>query len=504
MPTRTDQQTIGATPNHYRWNPVIESANRGSIVINTDEAQFLPGAGVYYDPVINHGYNIAPGGLEVIANDGLMGYQQEGHFVSGGTTPDMALALSGNVVETEISVTRTSGAGVFVSGDVGLSISYQTGFALITSFVSATEVTATVRRAFPSTALTAGTWVKGNLVMETFILASQGTQSEAGAVDLTLSATTGSITVTAASSKFVRGDIGRSILHGAGGVNGAAIITGYTSDLVVTALVYATFTTTAVLAANWTLAHGQARPFFTWYNKAARSVESVDFSPGVGKKLNIYFQNFVGQAYVSSYEFSENLFKFRPSPLKAPSDMIFDLGSAVGFQSRLRFSCNGVDLSSRIPYQMTCAPSGNDVFMNIYMQSLVTSGTKTGMLALRASDTAGDNSIFLTLGRNAGVKTALATFEGTNIPSGLPVHDIVSGRSGHATTLERVWRVTSRDSAAVDRVTAVDQGGRMLFADGTASTINPATDTVAFFWNETSKAFQYRDDTGTVRTITAA
>jgi hypothetical protein len=55
--------------------------------------------------------------------------------------------------------TFTAGAGVFVSADVGRPISYQSGFAIIVGFVSAVQVTADIKSAFPSVNAPANTWV---------------------------------------------------------------------------------------------------------------------------------------------------------------------------------------------------------------------------------------------------------------------------------------------------------------------------------------------------------
>jgi hypothetical protein len=70
-------------------------------------------------------------------------------------------------------------------------------------------------------------------------------------VALTLSAVSGSsITVTAASSVFASGDVGKEIRAG----NGRAEITAFTSGTVVTAKVHSTFASTSIAANGWKLA----------------------------------------------------------------------------------------------------------------------------------------------------------------------------------------------------------------------------------------------------------
>lgn len=76
--------------------------------------------------------------------------------------------------------------------------------------------------------------------------------SESGvkpAASLTLSATTGSITLTAGSATFLIGDVGREVSAG----TGLARITAFTSTTVVSATTVIDFNTTSFTSGNWTL-----------------------------------------------------------------------------------------------------------------------------------------------------------------------------------------------------------------------------------------------------------
>jgi hypothetical protein len=71
----------------------------------------------------------------------------------------------------------------------------------------------------------------------------------APATSLTLSATSGAITVTAAAAAFLPCDVGRNIVRT--DAKGIATITGYTSTTVVTAQVITTFSSTSIASGNW-------------------------------------------------------------------------------------------------------------------------------------------------------------------------------------------------------------------------------------------------------------
>ena len=76
------------------------------------------------------------------------------------------------------------------------------------------------------------------------------TDTQPGVSSLTMSATTGSITLTAAVPVFSPSSVGQVVTFGSG-VTGQATITGYTSTTVVTATVTTTLSATTATIAQW-------------------------------------------------------------------------------------------------------------------------------------------------------------------------------------------------------------------------------------------------------------
>jgi hypothetical protein len=77
-------------------------------------------------------------------------------FAEQGRKPAAALTLSASTVGT--GRTFTAGSAVFLHADVGRSISYRGGSAVITGYTSTTVVTCTIEMAFESTSIASGDW----------------------------------------------------------------------------------------------------------------------------------------------------------------------------------------------------------------------------------------------------------------------------------------------------------------------------------------------------------
>jgi hypothetical protein len=128
--------------------------------------------------------------------------------------------------------TLTAGSAVFLPSDVGRQLVSGAGIGVVTAYTDSTHVTVTITVAFSGTALASGAWyldvspqaiVKPSAkdpVASIIDLSSSMTR----AADITLSAKTGAITVTASAGVFAAGDVGK-ILYADSGVAAITVFT---------------------------------------------------------------------------------------------------------------------------------------------------------------------------------------------------------------------------------------------------------------------------------------
>lgn len=163
------------------------------------------------------------------------------------------------------ATTVTASASYWTEAYIGRTIEYLGGSATVTGYTSGLVLQVTVTAAFPGTALGNTASVSGELSA----VAKVDRDVEAGSYavvelaptfnrTITLSATSGAITVTASSSVFVVGDVGKTIYAD----DGELTITGYTSGTLVNANVVKTFGTTTYYHRQW----GLTRPALTGYD----------------------------------------------------------------------------------------------------------------------------------------------------------------------------------------------------------------------------------------------
>jgi hypothetical protein len=153
-----------------------------------------------------------------------------------GINPALTLTLSSAAVGTGRNFGATA---AFLASDVGRYIVSGAGIALITAYVNADNVTATIQSAFSGTSIASGAWTLDGTPQTTC------TVSAVGPVGTAVTATLG-----AAGWRSGTAEVGKYIK-----VNGGLLkITGYTSATVVNALVQQVLTsTTAAIANSWTL-----------------------------------------------------------------------------------------------------------------------------------------------------------------------------------------------------------------------------------------------------------
>ena len=174
-------------------------------------------------------------------------------FDEQGHSPAATLTLSAATVG--VGRTATASSGVFLPSDVGRQLFSGAGLAVVTGYTSATVLTVDVSIAFAGVALASGAW--------TLDVSPQGLAKPAAkdpvassidlagalsrAANLTLSAKTGAITVTASAGVFVAGDVGKTLYAD----NGVAAITAFTSATQVSATTSTDFAATFYAAGGW-------------------------------------------------------------------------------------------------------------------------------------------------------------------------------------------------------------------------------------------------------------
>lgn len=172
-------------------------------------------------------------------------------FSEIGYTPSTTLTLS--LATVGAGRTATAGAAAFQPADVGRQITSGTGVATIVGYTSTTVVTVDISSAFVSVNLASGAWTIEGSPLATLTPSAKDpvgsvvslTAALSRAADLTLSAKTGAITVTASAGVFIAGDVGKTIYAD----SGIALITAFTSATQVSA-------TTSVDFASTTYAQG--------------------------------------------------------------------------------------------------------------------------------------------------------------------------------------------------------------------------------------------------------
>lgn len=174
-------------------------------------------------------------------------------FDEQGHTPAVAATLSAATVGT--GRTATAAAAAFLPSDVGRVLTSGAGSATVTGYTSTTQVTIDITAAFSGTALASGAWTLDlspraiAVPSQTGPVASVITLVGAltRAADLTLSAKTGAITITASSGVFVAGDVGKTIYADTGVVT----ISGYTSATQVNGSTSSDFAATSYATGGW-------------------------------------------------------------------------------------------------------------------------------------------------------------------------------------------------------------------------------------------------------------
>jgi hypothetical protein len=156
-------------------------------------------------------------------------FDEQGHALAA------TLTLSASTVGA--GRTATASAGVFLPSDVGRGLVSGAGFGVVTGFTSATVVTVTITIAFAGVSLASGAWLLDVSPQALAIPSAKDpvassinlTAALTRAANVTLSAKTGAITVTASAGVFAAGDVGKSIYAD----SGVAVITGFTSATVI-------------------------------------------------------------------------------------------------------------------------------------------------------------------------------------------------------------------------------------------------------------------------------
>jgi len=174
-------------------------------------------------------------------------------FDEVGHTPAATVTLSAATVGS--GRTATASAASFLPTDIGRTFFSGSGLAVVTAFTSTTVVTIDISIAFSSTSLASGAWTIG-LSPQAILKPSAKdpvasvidlTGAQTRAADITLTAKTGAITVTASAAVFVAGDVGKTIYAD----SGVAVITVFTDAQHVNATTSADFSFTSYATGGW-------------------------------------------------------------------------------------------------------------------------------------------------------------------------------------------------------------------------------------------------------------
>jgi hypothetical protein len=174
-------------------------------------------------------------------------FDEQGHALAATVT------LSASTVGT--GRTATASVGVFLPTDVGRSLISDAGLALVTGYTSATVLTVDITIAFAGVSLASGAWYLD--VSPQAIVVPKAKDPVASSIDLsgaltraanlTLTAKTGAITVTASAAVFVAGDVGK-VLYADSGI---ATITAFTDTTHVNATTSADFASLTYSQGGW-------------------------------------------------------------------------------------------------------------------------------------------------------------------------------------------------------------------------------------------------------------
>lgn len=174
-------------------------------------------------------------------------FDEQGHILAANLT------LSASTVG--VGRTGTASVGVFLPTDVGRHVVCAAGLGTITGWTSATQITLDITIAFAGLVLANGTWYL-DLSPQAIVKPSAKDPvastidlfgSQTRAADLTLTAKTGAITVTASAAVFVAGDVGK-VLYADSGV---ATITVFTDAQHVNATTSADFASLTYATGGW-------------------------------------------------------------------------------------------------------------------------------------------------------------------------------------------------------------------------------------------------------------
>lgn len=145
-------------------------------------------------------------------------FSEQGHALAANVTLSLATVGAGR--------TATASAGVFLPSDVGRALVSGAGMATVTGYTSPTVLVVTITIAFAGVALTSGAWSLDSSPQAILkpsakdpVASTVDLQSSLSrAADLTLSAKTGAITITASANVFAPADSGKILYADSGQV----------------------------------------------------------------------------------------------------------------------------------------------------------------------------------------------------------------------------------------------------------------------------------------------
>lgn len=255
------------------------------------------------------------------------------------------------------------------------------------------------------------------------------------AVGLTLSAATVGTgrTVTADGAVFAgtSADVGKSIVY----QSGVATITGFTSTTVCTAKIVSAFPSVTVPTGVWyfdTLPviemyleafrggnAGVIRPFFTWFRKDTGVIQGMGFAVGKDKLIEFGHRDTDAESDSATHRFGALTYSIRASTNITAGQTTFNMESYANQTSAIKMSAHGDVIATGPTIKFEVSAVGGSGQHRVAAYSIRSNGSstaKTGVLALRGDDTAGVDSVMVSIGNSSSLSSALFAIDAANMP----------------------------------------------------------------------------------------
>ena len=256
------------------------------------------------------------------------------------------------------------------------------------------------------------------------------------AVGLTLSlATVGTGRTATASGAVFSGtsaDVGKSIVF----ESGVATITAHSSTTVCTIQIVSAFPSTSLTSGTWRYDSipaiemyleafrggmaGVIRPFFTWFRKDTGVIQSMGFAVGKDKNIELAHKDTDGESNAQTYRFQANQLTLLASSNITAGERVLAIESFTAQASTIKMSAHADSIATGPTFKISTSAVGGSSQHRVTAFSIRSNGSstaKTGVFALRGDDTAGLDSVMVTIGNSSSLNSALLAVDAGNMPT---------------------------------------------------------------------------------------